>query len=247
MESQSASRSCVRDAETRGEEAGFGMFLKRKIGKVVDRIIHVLLTAVICGLFTIAAAQDDVSGEAFRGSGLLRKREEKAARDIDRFSAQLDKTARALTRLGEAKDGELRNRYESFSRELNKLEEAHERAVTGIDKMKATGVEYFSSWEKANASISDAELKETASRRRSRSLMRHIDLAQTLGDIGLQVQPFMNRLRDLRTFLGADLAAANIRLAGERIREGQAEAQTLKSSIAEAQIRLKRLLNEMPG
>ena len=222
------------------------MLSRRKIGGVADRIIYVLLTVVICGLFTITAAQDDVSGKAFRESALLRKREERAARDIDKFSAQLDKTAHSLTRLGQAERNELRNRYESFSRELNKLEEAQERATSSLDKMKATGVEYFTSWEKANASISNPELREAAARRRSRVMMKHIELARALGDTGLQLQPFMSSLRDLRAFLGADLSPGNVRTAGERIKECQAEADALKSGIAEVQRTFKRFLSEMP-
>ena len=41
-----------------------------------------------------AAQEDDVSGEAFRGARELRKREERAAREIDKYAVHLDKTTR---------------------------------------------------------------------------------------------------------------------------------------------------------
>jgi hypothetical protein len=225
------------------------MLSRRKIIGVADRIIYVLLTAVICGSFAIVAAQaDDVSGEAFKGARELRKREVRAAKEIDKYAEQLDKTTRSLSRLGRADGNEARNprnRYESFSGELKKLEEAQERAVSSLDKMKASGVEYFSAWEKANASISDAALREAAATRRSRSLIKHINLARALGDIGLQLQPLMSSLRDLRAFLGADLSPGNVRTAGERIQACQSEAEALKSSIAEVQRMFKKFLSEM--
>jgi hypothetical protein len=210
-------------------------------------LIHILLMVALFSLSAIVAAgQDDLSAQAFRESGELRKREEKAAEDIDKYAVQLDKTERTLARIARAERNELRNRFESFSRELNKLEEAQKRAISSLDKMKATGVEYFSSWEKANASISDPELREAAARRRSRVMMKHIELARALGDIGLQVQPFMSSLRDLKAFLGADLSPGNVARAGERIQACQAEAEALKSSIAEVQTMFKRFLSEMP-
>ena len=222
------------------------MLSVRKMSRAAFGMIHIVLIAAICGSFTNAAAQDDVSEKAFKESAELRKREEKAAKDIDKYVMRLDRTTRALKRLGRADGDDLRKRYESFSEELEKLEEAQKRAVSSIDKMKATGVEYFSSWEKANGSISDPELRNEAAERHSRVMMKHIDLAQAIGDIGIELQPFMSRLHDLRAFLGADLSERNVRLARERIQACQTDAQVLRSKIGEVQATFKQFLSEMP-
>lgn len=222
------------------------MISRIKIDDVAFRIIRILLFAAICGSITTAAAQDDVSGKAFKESALLKKREQSAAKDIDKYAIQLDKTGRALTRLGRADGKDLRKHYESFSKELKKLGEAQERAISSLDRMKATGVEYFSSWEKANASISDPELREIAAQRRSLVMLSHIELGRAVGDIGLQLQPFMGGAHDLRAFLGADLTPENVRRAGDRIHACQADVEALKSRIGEVQTTFKRLLNEMP-
>lgn len=76
------------------------MILRRKIGWVAYPIIQILVIAAICGSFTIAAAQDKQSEKAFKESALLRKREGRAARDIDKYVTNLDRTARVLKRLG---------------------------------------------------------------------------------------------------------------------------------------------------
>jgi hypothetical protein len=223
------------------------MLSGRKTIKLIYRLVCVLPLAALFALFaTVAAAQRDISGEAFKESGQFRKREERTAKDIKKFAIQLDKTRHSLARLGRAEGNELKKRYKSFSGEVTKLEKAQKRAIVSIDRLKATGVEYFSAWEKANASISDTELREAAAIRRSQSLTRYIALAETLGEIGLQVESFMSSLRDLRAFLGADLSTANVRLASERIKDSQAEAETLKSRIAEFQRIFGRVLSEMP-
>ena len=218
----------------------------RKMSGAAFGMIHIVVIAAICGWPTNAAAQDDISEKAFKGSAKLRKREERAAKDIDNYVMHLDMTTRALKRLGRADGDDLRNRYESFAEELENLEEAQKRAVSSIDKMKATGVEYFSSWEKANGSISDPELRNEAAERHSRVMMKHIDLAQAIGNIGIELRPFMSRLQDLRAFLGADLSERNVRLARERIQTCQADAESLRSNIGEVLATIKRFLNEAP-
>lgn len=107
-------------------------------------------------------------------------------------------------------------------------------------------MEYFSSWEKANASISDPELRDEAARRHSRLVMKHIDLAQAMGDIGLELRPFMSKLQDLRAFLGADLSERNVRFTGERIQTCQADAEALRSKIGKVQAAFRQFLSEMP-
>jgi uncharacterized protein YoxC len=224
----------------------FEMLSIRKMSGAAFGMIHFVVIAAICGWSTNATAQDDVSEKAFRGSDQLRKREERAAQDIDKYVTQLDRTARAIKRLGRADGDDLRKRYKAFSEEVERLEEAQKRAVSSVDKMKAAGVEYFSSWEKANGSISDPELREEAARRHSTMMRKHIDLAQAIGDIGIEIQPFMSRLQDLRAFLGADLSQRTVRMAGERIQECQSDAQALRSNIGEVQATLKRFLSETP-
>lgn len=222
--------------------------LSRIAKPIKHPLFHIAMLGALCGFFAAnVAAQRDVSGKAFKESGQLRKSEKRVAKDIDEYVVQLDKTEQALIRVSRGKGDELRKRYRSFSNELEKLEKAQKRAISNLDEMRATAVDYFSLWEKANASISDTLLREAAAYRRSRVLTSHVEMAQRIDHIGLDLQPFMSKLRDLQAFLGADLSPASVEIALERIQASRAEAQTLKSSIAEARTLLTRLLNEAPG
>ena len=212
------------------------------------RLVRIgMLVTLFASFAANVAAQRDVSSEAFKESAQLRKREQRVANDIDEYVDRLDKTERALTRLRRTDGDALRKRYQSFSEELKKLEEAETRTIADIDKMKAAGLDSFSSWEKANASITDATLREAAASRRFRMMTRHIELAQTIDRIGLELQPLMSSLRDIRAFLGADPSPANIRTAEERIRNCEVTTKALKSRIAEVQRMFDRLLMETPG
>jgi len=186
------------------------------------------------------------TNDTFKESRELQRSAQKTLDEINKYVSQLDETERALSSVGRADIGNLRKRYESFSTELEKLEKAQARAGSNIDRMRTTGAEYFSSWDKANARISDAELRQAGASRRARVLERHRDLADAVSEIRVELQPFMSDLRDLKTFLGADLSPRNVSKASELIRESQVEAETLHDRVAVVQTKLKQFLKETP-
>jgi chromosome segregation ATPase len=193
---------------------------------------------------TFAAAQIGAGGDTFKQSGELGKRTAKTSKDVDRYVAQLDKTERALFSVRQAQGRDLRKRYESFSKEVNKLEETQKHTTSDIDEMKSMGTKYFSSWDASIAQMSNPELRQASMERRSKVMKDHDELAATLSDIGRQLQPFMSNLHDLKTFLAADLSPANVGKAGEMIQKSQDDGQALKDKIAGVQTTLKQFLSE---
>ena len=206
-----------------------------------------LLIMAFCGLFvTMPAVHAGMTDDTFKESRELRKRAEKTLDEVNKYVSQLDETERTLSLVGKADSGNLRKRYESFSKELNNLEEEQLHVTSAIEKMRTRAAEYFSSWDKANAQMSDPDLREASARRRWRVMERHREFADALSEIRLELQPFMSNLRDLNAFLGADLSDTNVSKAGEMIEKSQTDAKVLKERIANAQIALKQFLKETP-
>ena len=210
------------------------------------KLIRPFLIAAFCCFVATSSAQGPGTDDTFKESGELRKRTTRTVGDMDRYINQLDKVDRALHQVDKAKSDDLRSRYDSFSKELAKLEEAQAKAISDIQKMKMTDTEYFTSWAKANSQIADTDLRYTSAARRSRVIERHRDVSDALSDIGVQLQPFMSDLRDVRAFLGADLSPNSVGKASERIRASRSDAQSLKDRVASVQTRLKDFLRETP-
>ena len=203
------------------------------------------MLTVFCSLaVTFAAARVGAGGDTFKQSGELGKRTAKASKDVDKYVTQLDKTERTLFSVSKAQSRDLRKRYESFSKEVNKLEAAQKHTTSDIDEMKSRGTKYFSSWDKSIAQMSNLELRQASTERRSKVMKDHDELAATLSDIGRQLQPFMSNLHDLKAFLAADLSYANVGKASEMIQKSQDDAQALKDKIAVVQTTLKQFLSE---
>jgi hypothetical protein len=214
---------------------------------ITRKSIRKLLVVTLCSLILIVAgAGAGATGDTFKESAELGKRTAKTSEDVGKYVAQLDKTEQALSAVSHAQGKDLRKQYESFSKEVNNLEGAQGRATTDIDEMKSTGTEYFSSWDTSIAQISESDLRQASTERRAKVMKDHDDLSSALSDIGLQLQPFMNNLVDLRAFLGTDLSPANVDRAGDKIQKSQADAQALKDKIAPVQTTLKQFLNEAP-
>jgi Protein of unknown function (DUF2959) len=214
---------------------------------VTNRGIRKLLMMVFFSLaVTFAAAQVGATDDTFKQSADLQKRTAKTSEDVDKYVTQLNKTEQALSSVTQAQGKDLKSQYTSFSKEVNKLEEAQKHVTSDIDEMKSTGTKYFSSWDTSIALMSNAELRQASTERRSKVMKDHDDLAATLSGVGSQLQPFMSNLHDLNAFLGTDLSSANVGNAGEMIQKSRADAQALKDKIAGVQTTLKQFLNEVP-
>jgi len=100
----------------------------------------------ILGL-SLATTPIRAAGDTFKQSAELGKRTAKTSEDVDKYVAQLDKTEQALSSVSQAQGQDLKKRYDSFSREVNSLEEAQKHATSDIDEMKSIGSEYFSAWD----------------------------------------------------------------------------------------------------
>jgi chromosome segregation ATPase len=211
------------------------------------RSIRRLLVTGFCILgLSVATTPTRAAGDTFKESAELEKRTAKTSDDVDKYVAQLDKTEQALASVTQAQGKDVKKRYESFSREINSLEEAQKQATSDIDQMKSAGSEYFSAWDTSIAQMSNPELKQASTERRSKIMKDHDDLAASLNDIGSQLQPFMSNLHDLKAFMGTELSPENIGKASTMIQKSQSDALALKRKITGVQTTLKQFLSEAP-
>src|SRR5215470_248247 len=90
--------------------------------------IRTLLLIVCCCLIAMLPVEHaGASGtDAFKESSELRKRAAKTFDDVNKYVSQLDETEQALSQVSEADSGNLRKRYESFSKTVRGLEHDQE-------------------------------------------------------------------------------------------------------------------------
>jgi F0F1-type ATP synthase membrane subunit b/b' len=209
--------------------------------------IRALLTVAVCTLaVTFAVTHAGAADDTFKRSAELGKRTAKTSEDVNRYITQLDKTEHTLFSVGQAEGKDLKKRYESFSEDIKKLEDAQKHATSDINEMKTTGAEYVSAWETSIAQISDPQLRQASTEHRTKVMKDHDDLAVSLSEVGSQLEPFMTSLRDIKAFLGTDLSPTNVAKATDMIQKSQADAQVLKAKLAAVEATLQQFLAEAP-
>jgi chromosome segregation ATPase len=221
------------------------MFTKPKA--IHQALTNALSLAVLCVLLAVeGVAQTGAAREAVKGSAEVQDAVAKNASSVEEYAGQLEKTDRSLALLSRS-DGNLAKRYQSFAKEMRKLEKAQKNAASAIEKMRARETEYFTAWDKANSQIADPELRRSLAIRRSQVMTKYQVLADDLSAIGRELQPLMSHLHDLDLFLGTDPSRANLEEASAIIDESRAEIRSLKHEIASVQRMLKVFLNENSG
>jgi malate synthase len=214
---------------------------------MVNRLIRTLMMTAICSLaVAFAPSPASAARDAFKQSAELGKRTAKTSADVDKYVTQLNKTEQALVSVAHAQAKDLKKRFNSFSMEVDRLDESQRRATSGIQDMKSAAAQYFTSWDTSIGLLSNPELKQASAERRSKVMQDHDGLADALNSIRQQLQPFMSDLHDLRTFLKSNLSLANTGKAAEMIQKSQADAQALKDRIIGVQATLREFLSETP-
>lgn len=207
-------------------------------------VANALSLAVLCVFLAVqCTAQTGAAREAFKGSAEFRDAVAETAASVEEYVLQLEKTDRSLARLSRS-DGDLGRRYESFAKDLRKLEKAQKNAASTIEKMRTQETEYFTAWDKANMQIADPELRRSLAIRRSHVMTNYQALADDVSAIGRELQPLKSGLHDLDLFLGADPSRENLAEASAMIDESRAGIRFLKQEIADVQRTLKVFLNE---
>src|ERR1700739_786383 len=136
---------------------------------ITHKPVRRVLAAAFCTVvMTPAPAPVGCAGDTSKQSAELSKRTSKASEDVDKYVAQLDKTEQALSSVSQAQSKDLKKRYDSFSREIDGLEETQKEATSDIEQMKSAGTEYFKTWDTSIAQMSNPELKQVSTERRSK-------------------------------------------------------------------------------
>src|SRR5437867_11498211 len=84
---------------------------------------HILPALLGLGV-AVASEPAFATDTAFKESAELGTRASQTAKSVDKYVAQLDKTERALSAVIQARDKDLKRRYQSFADQVGRLEEA---------------------------------------------------------------------------------------------------------------------------
>ncbi len=125
--------------------------------------------------------------------------------EIRKMIIQMDNTASSLNTLVQPAQPNLKKSYDSYSKNLDKLEDEGKRVLKQIEDMKTQSKEYFAEWEKQGDSYTNPQIRELSDERRVKlaEIYAQIPAAGT-GVKGAYFAALTN-LKEIKTYLGNDL------------------------------------------
>ncbi len=130
--------------------------------------------------------------------------------------------------------------YEHLDESTDELEDALERTDDRLSSLRKLAQSYFDGWQAEAASISDAELQKRSDERRAKLSAALDEIVESMEKARSDVQVYLGSLKDLRTYLSADLTPAGI----ESIQD---KAQATSESADGVNDRLDQVLKVVQG
>lgn len=198
------------------------------------RIRHFAVVALflaVPALVLAAAAPDKAEKVAQRMLGL-----DKA---IQQGAAQIDKTLASLNSL--TQEGDLATKYKEFSKNIDALEKMSAKAKSNAESAAKDRDAYIAQWKASQEQIQNPELKAASEARRSELEPKIEAIKTSLGSARDTFTPFMQDLKDLRTFLANQLNAGGIAAASTLITKCNESGEKVKSDLSQGSAAVKDL------
>jgi len=158
--------------------------------------------------------------------------------DVVAIKDTVEETVYTLGDVMEQANLDPRKAFNQFSKAVDRLEAADEKARRRADQMRAEGKEFFAQWEQEVVAMQNEEIKQLAAQRREELDQAFRNISRVIVDLKDTFRPWMSDVQDLRTLLGRDLTV-------EGSHAARSVVSTTQTRSAAVQKALDDLVNEL--
>ena len=166
------------------------------------------------------------------------KRAEKTGKDIADFreeivnaAAAINATVKALDDVAATADTNPRKAFAAFSKSVDKLESAADKARKRGQDMQKQGQAYFKQWEKQMQEVKNPEIQKLASQQKTKLQASFDEIRKYTTPLKAQFDPWLSDLKDLRKYLSNDLSISGVEAAKTLFAKTQAEGLEVQKSM----------------
>ena len=187
--------------------------------------------------------------KAFAADSGEQAKEVKARIDATRVESakirqQIGVTLEELNRMKKS-NVELRPQLEKFAAELAKMEEqakvARERGLTMGEKGKA----YFKTWEDQINAISNADVREQATKRYNKRAKSYGKISKAAMEARDELKPFMSDLNDIKKLLDSELSRVSLDSDKSLMKSANWHGEDVVDSLKDVESELDRVSTEL--
>jgi chromosome segregation ATPase len=159
---------------------------------------------------------------------------------IQTASMHIDKTLTSLNALAQP-GGDLVAKYKDFSKNIDDLDKVAQKAKSNAEAASKQREAYLAEWKANQDKIVNPELKQASEARRAELEPKVTAIKTSLGSARETFNPFLQDLKDLRTFLANQLNPGGIASANTLITKCSAAGEKVKSDLSMGSAAIKDL------
>lgn len=193
--------------------------------------------AIVVAVWVAGCASTPVERKDATSSSLLELRDSMIA-----TRGQIEQTLASLNNLTSAPPGNLRDAFQQYANDANKIAQQAETVNQESRQMRNRSDAWLAGWKKAQAEVNNPELKALSESRREQALERFQNIAGSMAAAREAFGPFVANLQDVKKVVGNDLtpngvtAVANTMVVQNANRHGADAARALDVTIADLQV-----------
>lgn len=170
-------------------------------------------------------------------------------RDVDseirKIMVQIDVTAKSLDSLVSTDNPNLKKSFDTYSKELNKLEHEGKQVIKRMDEMKTHSKEYFSEWDKEGAALKNPELSALSEERRSKLADIYARVPAAGAGVKSSYLSYLSNLKEIKTYLSNDLTPKGVETVKPIAKRSVHDMDTLKTSLEPVITALDEIKSEL--
>lgn len=165
--------------------------------------------------------------------------------DIQRIVVQLNATGQSLDNLVSPAQSDVKKAFDSFSANVEKIENMEKSFSAHADEMQARGKNYFSEWKKEGATYSNPEIQALSDQRRNELGTVYGRIAANSIGVKTAFKTYVSDVNEISTYLSTDLTSKGIDAIAEVSRKVVRDGADLKHAIKNMQSAIETAKNEM--
>lgn len=204
-------------------------------------IVRLFAAAAALTLATGTLAQDKNKGSTTVDLKEIRK-------TLGELQASISDTVTSLTQLkeGAKAGGDLGSRYAAFDTEFKELESLIAKVRAQGTKVRARSEEHYRAWREELSKMSNPKLREKAQNRFADAKEEFDEIIVIADEAKREMEPFMADLRDVATYLKADLSADALKTLSNTIWKLGNKSRAVIGSIQHVTAQINKTLEELP-
>ena len=125
--------------------------------------------------------------------------------EIRKLIVQIDLTGSSLDTLMVASAPDLKKPFDTYTKNLAKLDSEGKRTIKRMDEMKERNKDYFAEWEKQGDTYTDPEIRALSNERRSNLAAIYARIPEAGMGIKGAYKSYLTDLKEIQSFLSNDL------------------------------------------